>query len=193
MLPPEPLELFRRWYEAARQAGIEKSNAMGLATIGVDGRPSARMVLLSSVDERGFVFHTNSRSRKGEELERDARAALLFWWEKLGRQVRVEGRTERTSDLEADAYFAGRPRMSQLGAWASEQSRVLSGREELEESLAAREREFEGRPVPRPGHWGGYRVVPDLYEFWQEGEHRLHDRYRYRRAGPSWTVDRLAP
>jgi pyridoxamine 5'-phosphate oxidase len=193
MTPSDPLEHFLRWYEEAVRAAVPKSNAMGLSTTGLDGRPVARVVLLSSVDERGFVFHTNSRSRKGEELDRDPRAALLFWWEPLGRQVRVEGRVERTTDAEADAYFAGRPRGSQLGAWASEQSRVIPDRAALEASLAAREREFEGRPVPRPPHWGGYRVAPGLYEFWQEREHRLHDRIRYRREGAGWLVDRLSP
>ena len=190
----DPVDLFRRWYADAVRAGVAKPNAMALATVGPDGRPSTRMVLLSSFDERGFVFQTNYRSRKGEEIERDPRVALALWWEALARQVRVEGRAERTSAADSDAYFAGRPRGSQLGAWASEQSAVIPDRAVLEERLREMERRHAGGPVPRPPHWGGYRVVPDAIEFWEGRENRLHDRILYRRGdGGGWLVERLAP
>lgn len=194
MAPVDPMELFRRWYDDAVRAGVEKVNAMALATVGTDGRPSGRMVLLSSFDERSFVFHTNYRSQKGREMARDPRVALVLWWGPLERQVRIEGRAEKTSAADSDAYFAGRPRGSQLGAWASEQSAVIPDRAVLEESLRELERRYAGGPVPRPPHWGGYRVVPDAIEFWEGRENRLHDRARYRRGeGWGWLVERLAP
>ncbi len=166
---------------------------MALATVGPGGRPAVRMVLLSSFDERGFVFHTNYRSRKGEEIAQSSRVALSLWWDPLARQVRVEGRAERTSAAESDAYFAGRPRGSQLGAWASNQSAVIPDRAVLEERVLEAERRYAGGPVPRPPHWGGYRVVPDLIEFWEGRESRLHDRIRYRREAGGWVAERLAP
>lgn len=194
MAPVDPMELFRRWYDDAARAGVEKVNAMALATVGTDGRPSARMVLLSSFDERSFVFHTNYRSQKGREMARDPRVALVLWWGPLERQVRIEGRAEKTSAADSDAYFAGRPRGSQLGAWASEQSDVIPDRTVLEERLRELERQHAGGPVPRPPHWGGYRVIPDAIEFWEGRENRLHDRARYRRGeGGEWLVERLAP
>ncbi len=190
----DPMEIFRRRYGEAVRLGIEKANAMTLATAGPDGRPSGRMVLLSSSDERGFVFHTNFDSRKGEEIARNPRVALVFWWDPLGLQVRVEGRAEKTSAAESDAYFAGRPRGSQLGAWASDQSRPIPGRAVLEERLRELERRYAGGPVPRPPHWGGYRVVPDAIEFWEQRENRLHDRVLYLRVeGGGWRRERLAP
>ncbi len=190
----DPIELFRRWYGEAVRAAVARPDAMALATVGPDGRPAVRMVLLSSFDERGFVFHTNYRSRKGEEMARSPRVALALWWEALARQVRIEGRAERAAAVESDAYFAGRPRGSQLGAWASDQSAPIPDRAALEGRLAAAERRFAGGPVPRPPHWGGYRVVPDSIEFWEGRENRLHDRLRYRRVdGEGWLVERLAP
>ena len=194
MSPGDPMELFRRWYGEAVRAGIEKADAMALATVGPDGRPSGRMVLLSSFDERGFVFHTNHQSRKGREIAHHSRVALVFWWDPLGFQVRIEGRAEKTSPAESDAYFAGRPRPSQLGAWASDQSRPIPDRGVLEERMRQLERKHAGGPVPRPPHWGGYRVIPDAFEFWENRENRLHDRIRYQRSqGGGWRIERLAP
>jgi pyridoxamine 5'-phosphate oxidase len=188
------MDVFRRWYGDALRAGIERADAMSLATVGPDGRPSGRMVLLSSFDERGFVFHTNHRSRKGREMARNPVVALVLWWGPLGRQVRIEGRAEQTSAADADAYFAGRPRGSQLGAWASDQSAVIPDRAALEERLRELERRHAGEPVPRPPHWGGYRVIPDVIEFWEGRENRLHDRISYRRGeAGDWIVERLAP
>jgi pyridoxamine 5'-phosphate oxidase len=188
-LHADPLEQFRRWFAEAEGAGIRAPNAMALAT----GGPSVRMVLLKEADERGFVFFTGYVSRKAAELDANPRAALLFFWDPLGRQVRVEGDVERVSDAESAAYFATRPRGAQLAALASQQSSVLSGREELDARVAELEREHDGREIPLPDHWGGFRVVPDSYEFWQHRDDRLHDRLRYRRDGDAWVVERLSP
>jgi pyridoxamine 5'-phosphate oxidase len=188
-LAADPLEQFRRWYAEAEAAGIRAPNAMALAT----GGPSVRMVLLKEADERGFVFFTGYVSRKAAELDGDPRAALLFYWDPLGRQVRIEGDVERVSDAESDAYFATRPRGAQIAASASRQSSVLSCREEIDERVATLTREHEGNDVPRPRHWGGFRVVPKTYEFWQHRDDRLHDRLRYRRDGDDWVVERLSP
>ncbi|MDF2750122.1 MAG: pdxH [Gaiellaceae bacterium] len=192
--PPEegPLAQFRRWYEEA-EAASAAPEAAALATATTDGLPSVRMVLVKRADERGFAFHTNLESRKGAELAANPRAALLFHWRELGRQVRVEGAVERLSEAEADAYFRTRPRESRLAAWASPQSRPIADRAELDELYRRAEARFAGGDVPLPPHWGGFRVVPDAYEFWQHGENRLHDRVRYRRDGGAWRRERVAP
>jgi pyridoxamine 5'-phosphate oxidase len=192
-LDPDPLRQFERWFAAAGEAGVEVPEAMALATATADGRPSARMVLLKQADERGFTFHTNYESRKGVELAANPRAALLFHWRPPGRQVRVEGRVERVPGGESEAYFATRAPASQLAAWASPQSRPLANRAELEELYGEAVARFEGEPVPLPPNWGGFRVVPDAYEFWEHGDDRLHDRVRYERTGDSWSKTRLAP
>jgi pyridoxamine 5'-phosphate oxidase len=190
---PDPIEQFRRWFDDALAAGLREPNAMTLATATPDGRPSARVVLLKGFDERGFVFYTNYEGRKGEELEENPYCALVFYWAELERQVRVEGRVSRVPKRESDEYFGSRPRGSRLGAWASEQSRPVGGREVLEERLRALEAEYEAREVPRPPFWGGYRVEPEVIEFWQGRENRLHDRLVYRRSGGGWGRERLQP
>lgn len=193
-LDPDPLLQFGLWLAEAERTGLPHPNAMTLATAGQTGEPSARIVLLRGLDTRGFVFFTNYESRKGLELSENPVAALLFHWPALARQVRIEGRVEQVSATESDAYFAQRPRGHQLEAHASPQSRVIAGRESLVQQFTETEQQFAGQDVPRPVHWGGYRVIPRMIEFWQEGEHRLHDRFRYQRdAKGSWQIDRLAP
>lgn len=192
-LLPDPIALFERWYAEARAAELPQVDAMTLATATPDGRPSARIVLLKGVDARGFAFFTNATSRKGRELEANPQAALAILWAGLERQVRVAGAVVRLSDEESDAYFATRPRGSQLGAWASQQSRPLADRAELDARWAALERRYEGAAVPRPAHWGGYRVEPAEIEFWQGRANRMHDRFAYTRAGDDWTWARLQP
>jgi len=187
-LDRDPLRQFESWFDAAREAGVRAPEAMALATAAPDGAPSARMVLLKGADERGFAFFTSYESRKGSELEANPRAALLFYWEPLGRQVRVEGMVERVSAEESDSYFASRAPGSRAGAAASRQSRPLADRAELDRAVAAL-----GDDVPRPEWWGGYRVRPERYEFWQHRENRLHDRFRYDRDGLRWSIQRLYP
>lgn len=190
----DPHALFESWFAEAKASEPNDPEAMTLATAAPDGRPAARMVLLKGHDERGFVFYTNSQSRKGGELAANRQAALLFHWKSLRRQVRIEGRIEPVAPGEADAYFATRARDSQLGAWASEQSRPLAGREVFEARFAALQAQYEGRDVPRPPHWWGYRLVPDRIELWQDRPHRLHER-RLFTPGPDgrWTEGLLYP
>ncbi len=192
-LEANPLEQFGRWFGEARTANIPLAEAVALATATSDGRPSARMVLLKAFDEHGFRFHTNFDSRKGVELADNPRAALLFHWQPLGRQVRVEGAVERVADEESLAYFRTRSREAQLSASASPQSLVVSSRDELESRVEARRREYDGGDVPLPPSWGGFVVRPTLYEFWQHRDNRLHDRFRYRPADGGWLIERLAP
>jgi pyridoxamine 5'-phosphate oxidase len=187
-LAADPLEQFRRWFAAA-----EEDNRMAIATAAPDGSPSVRMVLLKGADERGFVFFTGYGSRKGGELEANPRAALLFHWAPLGRQIRIEGPVERVSAEESDAYFATRPRGAQLAAAASRQGRVLANRAQLDEAVADLDREHADGDVPRPDHWGGYRLTPRSYEFWQHRDDRLHDRLRYTPDGEGWRIERLSP
>lgn len=191
----DPFQLFERWMAEASQSEIADANAMTLATATKDGRPSARIVLLKGIDGRGLVFYSNLESRKAEELAANPVAALLFHWKSLGRQVRVEGSITRASDAEADAYFASRLRISRLGAWASDQSRPLSSRSELERRLAEYEARYPGEDVPRPPYWGGYRLAPERFEFWQDMPYRLHDRLVFTRSGSvlGWTIGRLFP
>jgi len=192
-LDADPIVQFHAWFENAIDADLYEPNAMILATATSDGKPSARTVLLKGYDERGFVFYTNYEGRKARELESNPRCALLFYWGELERQVRIEGRTSRLSGEESDVYFAGRPRGSRLGAWASEQSRPVQDRSILEERVRTIDAEYEGREIPRPPFWGGYRVEPDTIEFWQGRECRLHDRLVYHRSERGWKLVRLQP
>lgn len=190
----DPHVLFRAWFAEARASEINDSNAMALATVDSTGQPSVRMVLLKGHDERGFVFYTNRESRKAQELGEGSKAALLFHWKSLRRQIRIEGPISRVDDAESDAYFASRGRDSQLGAWASEQSRPLDARETFEARFEAMRARFEGGDVPRPPHWGGYRVTPQRIEFWLDREHRLHERRVFTRtAEDGWDEGLLFP
>ena len=190
----DPFERFARVFSRAKSADPKDFNAMCLSTVGDDGRPSSRMVLLKEFDARGFVFYTNKQSRKAGELAANTQIALLFYWKSLGRQIRIEGRIEHVTDAEADAYYATRPRVSRLGAWASDQSRPLATRSDLERRLAEYDAKYPGEDIPRPPHWSGYRVLPAYFEFWQNMEFRLHDRTIYEpAAGGGWTTGKLFP
>ncbi|MEA2256678.1 MAG: pyridoxamine 5-phosphate oxidase [Solirubrobacteraceae bacterium] len=189
----DPMVQFRAWVADAVQSGIGQPEAMTLATVGPDGRPTSRYVLLRGADERGMQFFTNYDSDKGRHLAERPYAALTFGWLPIHRSVRIEGPVERLSEAESDNYFGGRPREARLGAWASPQSRVIGGRDELERALAQAQERFAGGDVPRPPHWGGFLLRPDRLELWQGRSGRLHDRVRYERDGGAWKIERLAP
>ena len=191
--PADPLTVFDTWFAEAKESEVNDPNGMAVAAVGPDGTPSLRMVLLKGHDAKGFVFYTNYESRKGQHLQDHPKAALLFHWKSLRRQVRIEGPVEQVSDAEADEYFASRPRQSQIGAWASDQSRPLEGRFELEKRVAVCAAKYAVGKVPRPPHWSGFRVLPQLIEFWQDGAFRLHDRLVYHREGAGWRTERLYP
>jgi pyridoxamine 5'-phosphate oxidase len=190
----DPFAQFQAWLDEEVRGGLRLPAPMIVATATRDGRPSVRTVLLNGFDERGFVFYTNYESRKGHEIDENARGAVLFYWERSGRQVRAEGRVVKASVEESEAYFRGRPRDSQISAWASQQSEVIEGREVLEARVRELAERFRGQEVPRPPYWGGYRVMPETLEFWQSRPNRLHDRLRYRRpADGEWRIERLSP
>ena len=190
---PDPLAQFERWLADAAAASLVEPTAMSLATVSAEGRPSLRIVLFKGLYQGGFTFYTNYESRKGEELAARPEAALTFWWDKLERQVRIEGRVERVPRELSDRYFHSRPRGSQIGAYTSRQSQVLEKREELDQRLAATGERYSGQDIPLPDYWGGYVVVPQSIEFWQGRANRVHDRLRYVRAGGNWRMERLEP
>lgn len=192
-LAKDPFRQFEKWFQEAEAAKIPEPNAMVCSLAGRDGSPSSRIVLLKGMDSRGFVFYTNYDSRKGRTLAENARASLLFPWITLERQVIVEGTVTKVSREESDAYFHSRPRPSQLGAWVSQQSSIIPGRGTLEEALKLLEQKYAGQEIPLPPQWGGYRIAPEMVEFWQGRRSRLHDRLRYRREKNDWVIERLAP
>ena len=192
-LASDPISQFSRWFDEVLASGLTEPNAMLLSTVS-GSRPSGRIVLLKDLDTSGFVFFTNYNSKKGQEMEANPQVALTFFWKELERQVRIEGIVEKVATEESDSYFASRPRGSQLGAWVSNQSHVIEGRHYLENQLSYFEAAFEGKAVPKPGHWGGYRVIPDYVEFWQGRPSRLHDRLVYQKTEENnWKIERLAP
>ena len=189
----EPFDLFGKWLDMAKEKEINDPTAMNLATTTSDGKPSSRMVLLKDFDQEGFVFYTNLESKKGQQLDDNNHIALNFHWKSLRKQVRIEGHAERVSDAEADAYYQSRPRGSRIGAWASEQSRPMEGMFILERRVAEFTAKFGVGEVPRPPHWSGFRVAPELIEFWSDGKFRLHERVVYNRDGETWTTERQFP
>lgn len=191
---PSPFQQFKIWFEQALAAQLPEPNAMTIATATPDGKPDARIVLLKDYNQRGFVFYTNYESHKGQQLVENPWGAIAFWWAQLERQVRIVGRVEKISDAESDQYFQSRPKASQLGAWASNQSQVIDTRQVLEQRLQQLKEKYENQEIPRPPHWGGFRVIPDEIEFWQGRPSRLHDRLLYRRGEDgSWVIQRLSP
>ena len=195
--PPtdDPFQLFNQWYEDASQSEVNDPNAMSLATVGENSMPSVRIVLLKSYDQNGFVFYTNFQSRKGAELSKNPKAAIAFHWKTIRRQVRIEGITEPVAKNEADEYFQSRPRISQIGAWASQQSEPLDSREQLLNSVQSFEEKYKNVSIPRPPHWGGLRLRPTRIEFWHDGEFRLHDRFIFEKTinAETWKITRLNP
>ncbi len=192
-LNPDPVQQFELWFKQAQQAELKEVNAMSLATAGVDGMPQVRTVLLKLFDARGFVFFTNYNSAKAKELQANPQASLLFPWLDLERQVRISGAVEKISATESFKYFSSRPRGSQLGAWISEQSQVISNRQVLQTLMDQIKEKFKAGTVPLPDAWGGYRIMPEKFEFWQGRANRLHDRFQYRKEGEGWSINRLAP
>lgn len=190
---PDPFDQFQQWFREVIAAQVDEPNAMTLATSTLDGKPSARIVLLKGFDSGGFYFFTNYESRKARDIDQNPRGALVFFWKELERQVRVEGGIEKIPPMESDEYFNSRPEASRIGAWASPQSRVVRDRNYLDEQYARVEREFRGEEVERPSFWGGYVLKPGLFEFWQGRPGRLHDRIQYSRRGDAWAIERLAP
>jgi len=191
--PNDPISLFNRWFKEALKAHALDANAFAVATVSAAGKPSVRMVLLKDFDSKGFVFFTNYQSRKGREIARRPVAGLLFFWPQLGRQVRIDGKVRKVPEKESDAYFATRPRGSQLGAWTSHQSRVVESRKALERRMSSMKEKYKGKAIPRPPYWGGFRVAPVSIEFWKGRPNRLHDRLSYRKVGTRWVRERLAP
>ncbi len=188
-----PLTQFSQWFEEARQAEVPEPNAMHLTTVSAQGQPSGRIVLLKGLDETGFVFYTNYESHKGKNLAENPLASLTFFWAELERQVRIEGKVEKVSEEESTAYFHSRPHASQLGAWASPQSQTIESREVLENNFKELEEKYEEGKVPKPAHWGGFRLIPEQIEFWQGRPSRLHERILYQKEGGDWMINRLAP
>jgi pyridoxamine 5'-phosphate oxidase len=193
MLPPTPSDQFTNWWNDATKSNIDEVNAMTLATVTPKNTPSARIVLLKGYDEKGFVFFSNYLSDKGKELSNNPTAALVFFWKELERQVRIEGVVEKVSEQESDEYFNSRPASSRIGAWASHQSAIIEYRQVIEQNVEKYTEAFGGDNIPRPDHWGGYRVMPTLIEFWQGRSSRLHDRIQYRKVEQAWIKERLAP
>lgn len=188
-----PFKQFENWFEDAMKAEIEEATAVALSTCAKEGKPSSRIVLLKGVDEKGFIFFTNYYGKKSKELEENPNASMLFFYKELHRQIRIEGTVERTTKEESENYFHSRPRESQIAAWTSQQSKEISGREHLEELFNKYSSEFEGKEIPLPNFWGGFRLIPDYFEFWQGRENRLHDRIRYQLKEKKWALSRIAP